>query len=205
MKSILVVGATGLVGKAVLARALADPRIGSVVAPTRRALDPHPKLNNPVVDFDDLPADAGWWKTDAVICCLGTTIRQAGSQEAFRKVDFEYPLTVAGLARDHGVPAFCLVSSVGADAGSKVFYSRTKGEIENAIREVGFPSLTIVRPSVLVGDREEFRIGEKLAAFVFRIAPKRYRPVSGERVAASLLAAAIEAPPGSRIIASENL
>ena len=102
MTRLLIAGATGLVGRHVLAQALVDPRVVQVVAPSRRALAPHPKLKNPLVDFDALPQQADWWRVDAVVCALGTTIRQAGSQEAFRRVDVDYVLAIAGHARNAG-------------------------------------------------------------------------------------------------------
>jgi nucleoside-diphosphate-sugar epimerase len=104
-RRLLLVGATGLVGQAVLAAALADERVARVVAPTRRPLPAHPRLDNPVVDFARLPADAPWWRVDAVICTLGTTLREAGSRAAFQQVDRDYPAAVARLARSHGATA----------------------------------------------------------------------------------------------------
>ena len=148
MTTLMLVGATGLAGGAVLRQALADARVTRIVAPTRRELPPHPKLENPVVDFEHPPADAAWWCVDAVICTLGSTIRRAGSQEAFRRVDHDFPLAVARLARQHGARAFALNSATGADPGSRFFYNRVKGEVEDALREIGFPSLTIVRPAL---------------------------------------------------------
>ena len=140
MKQLLLVGATGLVGGHVLQQALADPAVVRVIAPTRRSLVPHPKLLNPLVDFERLPDDADWWAVDAVVCTLGTTIRVAGSQAAFYKVDHDHPLAVARLARQHGAQAFAFNSALGADVASKVFYSRTKGETERDLQAVGYPS-----------------------------------------------------------------
>ncbi len=209
MKSLLLVGATGLVGQSVLAQALADPRIGKLIAPTRRPLAPHPKLVNPLVAFDALPADAPWWSVDGVICTLGTTIKKAGSQAAFRRVDHDYPLAVATLARRHGATSSALVSSVGADAASRTFYLRTKGEIENALRALGFPSLTILRPSFIGGDRAERRPSEALVLRLFAtlsfLLPRRYRIVPAERIAQKLLAAALATPPGTHLVESETI
>ena len=117
-------------------QALADPRVSVVVAPTRRALAPRPGLINPVVDFDRLPQDADWWAVDAVVCTLGTTARKAGSPAAFYRVDHDHPLEVAYLARRHGAQAYALNSALGADAASRVFYLRTKGEIERDLQAV---------------------------------------------------------------------
>ncbi len=205
----MLVGATGLVGGAVLQQALADARVTRIVAPTRRELPPHPKLENPVVDFEHLPADAAWWSVDAAICTLGSTMRKAGSQEAFRRVDHDFPLAVARLSRQHGARAFALNSATGADPGSRFFYNRVKGEVEDALREIGFPSLTIVRPALIGGDRSEFRPAEFIAMRLLRLAqlvlPRRYRVVPHERIARALLEAAITAAPGECIIESEAI
>ena len=209
MSTLLLVGATGLVGRSVLEQALADPRITRVVAPTRRSLEPHAKLDNPLVSFDRLPDEVPWWKADAVVCTLGTTIRKAGSQEAFRRVDYDYPLAVAQLTRRHGARAFALNSAAGADPSSRFFYNRVKGEVEEAIRKVGFPSLTIVRPALIGGERDEFRPAEFVAMRLLRLAdpllPRRYRVVPHERIASVLLEAAITAPRGEQIIESDTI
>jgi uncharacterized protein YbjT (DUF2867 family) len=209
MPTLLLVGASGLVGQSVLAQALADPRIGRLVAPTRRPLATYPKLTNPLVDFDALPADAPWWAVDAVICTLGTTLKKAGSPAAFRRVDHDYPLAVATLARHHGAAAFALTSSVGADASARTFYLRTKGDTENALRALAFPSLTLVRPSIIGGARTERRPLETLALCVFTalpfLLPRRYRIVPAERIARALLASALAAHPGTHTVESEAI
>ena len=207
MKTLLIVGATGLVGRAVLRLALAEPAIAGVVVPTRRALEMrHEKLVNPVVDFEALPVGADWWRVDAVVCALGTTIKKAGSQAAFRQVDHDYPLAVARLARAAGAQAYGLTSSMGANAKSPAFYLRTKGETERDLAAVGFPSVTVVRPSLIGGERDERRwaevLGLKLFAALGPVLPLRYRIVPAERIARALLAAAVAAQPGVRIVES---
>jgi uncharacterized protein YbjT (DUF2867 family) len=201
MTILMLVGATGLVGGSVLRQVQDDARVDRIVAPTRRELPPHPKLENPLVDFEHLPADAPWWSVDGVICTLGTTIRKARSQEAFRRVDYDYPLAVARLARQHGAQAYALNSATGADPGSRFFYNRVKGEVEEALRGVGFPSLTIVRPALIGGDRDEVRPAEFVAMRLLRLTepllPRRFRVVPHERLAQVLLEAAISALPGS--------
>ena len=208
MKLILA-GATGLVGRHVLAFALGDPRVEAVVAPTRRALSGHPRLLAPLVDFDRLPEDADWWRADAVVCALGTTIRTAGSQDAFRRVDFEYPLAIARLAHRHGTSAYALNSAKGADPASRIFYSRTKGELEQALLGVGFDSLTFVRPGLIGGEREEHRTGERIASVVLGalhpLLPRGWRINRADRIARSLLDAAIAARPGVHAIDSAEL
>jgi uncharacterized protein YbjT (DUF2867 family) len=209
MTTVLLVGATSLVGAAVLRQAQDDVRVVRIVAPTRRKLPPHPKLENPLVNFERLPADAAWWAVDSVICTLGTTIRTAGSQDAFRRVDYDYPLAVARLARQHGAQAFSLNSATGADPGSRFFYNRVKGEVEEALRAVEFPSLTIVRPALIGGERDEFRPAEFVAMRVLRLVepllPRPYRIVPHERIARVLLEAAVTAPRGEHIIESDAI
>lgn len=206
---LLLVGATGLVGSHVLRLALADARIQSVVAPSRRPLAAHPKLEAPLVEFDQLPGDASWWRADAVICTLGTTIKTAGSRQAFRRVDLDYPLAVARLARRQGTPTFALNSAMGADASSRFFYSRIKGELERELALLGFSSLTCVRPGLIGGAREEVRPTERAAGWVLGvlgpILPRSWRINPAERIAAALIEAAIEARPGVHVIGSHRL
>ena len=206
---LILAGATGLVGRHVLARALADPRVTHVVAPTRRPLPAHPNLDAPLVDFDALPADAAWWRADAVICALGTTMKTAGSRDAFRRVDHDYPLAIADLARRHGTPVYVLNSAMGADAQSRVFYNRVKGELESALRTRGFASLTLVRPGLIGGDRDERRLGETLATHVLRtlhpLLPRKWRINPAERIAEALLDAALDPPAGVHVVASDAL
>lgn len=209
MKTLMLIGATGLVGQSVLKQALASERVGRVVALTRRALPGHPKLVNPVVDFDQLPEDADWWAVDAVVCTLGTTIKTAGSQAAFYRVDHDLPLRVARLALRRGAQAYALNSALGADAGSRVFYSRTKGELERDLQTLGYPSLTLVRPGLIGGDRLESRpaeqIGVRIAQALRPLIPPRYQVVPAERIAYHLLEAAITERPGVRVLMSEQL
>ncbi|MCD9047539.1 NAD-dependent epimerase/dehydratase family protein [Luteimonas sp. MHLX1A] len=203
--SVLHVGATGLVGRDVLARLLDDPRATRVVAPTRRPLSvAHPKLVNPVVDFDALPATADWWKVDAVICTLGTTMRQAGSREAFRRVDHAYPLQVARHAQAAGARVYALNSAAGADQRSRVFYSRVKGELERDLEAVGFESLVLVRPGLIGGERQEHRAGEAAASVVLRVLgpvlPRGWRINPATRVAAALVDATLAPQPGRQVV-----
>jgi uncharacterized protein YbjT (DUF2867 family) len=209
MTRLLLVGATGLVGQSVLELALADRRVERLVAPTRRALSAHPKLLNPVVDFAKLPEDAPWWTVDAVVCALGTTIKVAGSQAAFYRVDHDLPLQVARLALQHGAQAFALNSALGASADSRVFYSRTKGELERDLQALDFSSLTLARPGLIGGERQQSRPAEQLAIAVTRglapLLPRRYRVVPASQIAGHLLAAALASEPGVRVLESEQL
>lgn len=206
---LLLVGASGLVGSHVLQRALADERISEVVAPSRRALMAHPRLIAPEVDFSRLPDDAPWWRADAVICALGTTMKQAGSRDAFRQVDLDYPLAVARLARRQGTPAYVLNSAMGADAASRFFYNRVKGELERELAGCGFASLTFVRPGLISGPRGEFRLGERAAECILKplgpLLPRSWRVNPADNIARALLEAAIEARPGVHVVRSAAL
>ncbi len=206
---LLLVGATGLVGRYVLNLALGDPRVSTVVAPTRRLLSAHPKLSNPQIDFDKLPTDADWWQADAVVCTLGTTMRAAGSKAAFRRVDYDYPMAVARLAHTKGTPTYALNSAIGANSESRFFYNRVKGELERDLAGVGFDSLTFVRPGVIGGQREEYRSGERAMVLALTLMgplmPRRWRLNPAQRIAQALLEAALNANPGVHVVTSERL
>lgn len=205
---LLLVGASGAVGRQVLELALADARVAQVIAPTRRPLSAHPKLSNPVVDFAHLPEHAPWWQVDAVICTLGTTIRAAGSQAAFAAVDRDLPVLVARLARQSGATRFALNSSLGARPGAN-FYLRTKAQAEQGVRDLGYASLTVVRPALIDAEREAPRPLEQLALAAARalrpLLPRRYRSVSARRIGAALLQGALVGAPGEHIVESEQL
>ncbi len=209
MERLLLLGATGLVGRAVLALALADNRVGTVIAPTRRPLPAHPRLSNPIVDFDHLDEAADYWRAGAMVCALGTTLRDAGSRAAFRRVDFDYPLAIARLLHRRGTHTLAVTSATGARAGSRLFYTRTKGELEQALAACGFASLTFVRPALLGGERAQRRTGEHIALRLLTacepLLPARYRVVPATAVAAALLEAVHAAEPGVRVIESEAI
>lgn len=204
----LVVGATGLVGREIVALLAEDAGVSEVVALVRRPSAPpltDRRVREVAVDFDALDRDPSLFAVDQVFCALGTTIKKAGSQAAFRRVDFEYPLQVAQLARAAGARHLLLVSALGADAGSSVFYNRVKGELEEAIRALGFPSLTIARPSLLEGDRTEVRPGEIIGANLAFFVPGRWKPVHVRQVARALVHASAEDLAGTRVMENVEL
>ena len=194
-RSVLVAGATGLVGRALLARLAADPGVARIHALVRRPLDlAMPRLEVRQVDFDRLPPLPA---VDEAYLALGTTIAVAGSQEAFRKVDFDANLAVARAALTAGARRIGVVSAMGADASSRVFYNRVKGELEQALSALPLEALVIARPSLLLGDRERLgqpqRRGERLGARLDRwlrpLLPARLRAIAADDVAAALVAA----------------
>jgi uncharacterized protein YbjT (DUF2867 family) len=207
-RKILLAGASGLVGRECLSTLLSDPDVESLTVVVRRQLTPAPvseRLHEYVVDFAVLEAHALLFRVDQVFCALGTTIRQAGSQEAFRRVDFDFPLTIARLALSQGARHFLLVSALGANSGSRVFYNRVKGELEDAIAGLGFPSVTVVQPSLLLGERSERRLGEGIAKFFMSFAPIGVRAVHARKVAAALVGASREDRMGYRVITNKDL
>ncbi len=208
--NILLLGATGLVGRNVLAQALANPAVTRVIAPTRVPLEPHSKLTNPVSDrLESLLSEGINQGIDGVVCCLGTTIKKAGSKEAFREVDYALPLKFARDAHQHGVETFVLVSASTASTNSAMFYSRIKGKVERDIGLVGFRSLTIVRPSLIDGQRDEARLMEHIALQLLwvlaPILPKKLQPNPAETIAAACLNAVMASDPGFHIRNAESL
>lgn len=175
---------------------------------TRRPLPPGSLVGpaeSHVVDFDDLAAHAALFRVDQILCALGTTIRQAGSQDRFRVVDYQYPLEAARLGLAQGATHFLLVSAIGADARSRVFYTRVKGELESAVLALPYHSVTIARPSLLLGRRAEFRMGELIAKRLAFMVPAKYKPVEAHAVAAALVRAAKADALGRRIIESKEI
>ncbi len=209
-RSVLLIGATGLVGRDVLAGLVGDPGVDRVVVLSRRPLPPGlpaSKVEARVADLEeglDAVPDAAF-RVDQVASALGTTIRQAGTEERFRRVDHDVPLEVFRRARAGGARHALLVSSLGADPRSRVLYSRVKGELEEAVLGLGFPSVTVLRPSLLLGDRGELRLGEEIGKRLGFLVPGRWKPVRASDVAAALVAAASEDAPGRRYVESGRI
>lgn len=206
-KTALLAGATGLVGSALLPLLLADARYAKVVVVGRRPVAlAHPKLKQIVTELDQLEAVRPQLIADDVFCCLGTTRQQAGSKEAFYKVDFSYVAALGALAASNFAEQFLVVSSLGADAHSRVYYSRVKGEMEAAVRALQFRALHIFRPSLLLGERARPRLGERLgAAALALVGPllrggrAQYRPIAAATVAAAMLQAASRDATGVQV------
>jgi uncharacterized protein YbjT (DUF2867 family) len=212
-RSALLVGATGLVGSHVLRRLLVHPDYARVTLWLRRELAvQHPKLVQSIVDFERLQQYAASLDAQDVFVTLGTTIKKAGSQQAFYRVDYNYPFQVAHLAQQRGAQRFLMVSAVDANPGSRVFYSRVKGEAEEAIGALGLPSVWFFRPSLLLGKRAELRRGERIGEGVGRlIAPlligrlRKYRPIAADAVAAAMVYVATHDSPPPGAIESDEI
>jgi uncharacterized protein YbjT (DUF2867 family) len=205
----LVAGSTGLIGSQLLELLLGDSRYSKVIALSRRPLSiSHVKLENVVMEASALENHREL-KANDVFCCLGTTIKQAKTKEAFRKIDFDYPLGLASLLKSNGANQFLLVSALGADKNSRIFYNQVKGEVEEAIDKVGYTSYHIFRPSLLIGPRKEARAGEDAAKVVYKIfgfmIPDKYKGIESIKVARAMLSFAKEDKPGKFIHESGRL
>lgn len=205
----LVIGGTGLIGREVLHRLANTATFTEVYSVGRNIVPEAPSsIHQHVMDLlnDDLPEEI---QPDVVFCCLGTTIRVAGSQEAFRRVDYEMPLKIAKEVRNRGASHFIVVTSLGANSSSKTFYTRVKGELERDLQQLGYPSLTFVRPSLLLGDRHEPRFGEQVAMLLMltfsRLIPRAWRAVSARAVAEAMVRVAGERRVGVRVVGNAEI
>jgi uncharacterized protein YbjT (DUF2867 family) len=212
-RSALILGATGLVGRQVVKQLTSASEYKEVHLLVRRPVDKtNPKQIVHVVDFDSL-VEESFPQVDDVFICIGTTIKKAKTKEAFKKVDFDYPLKVATMARNKGASRLLVISAIGADHSSRVFYSRVKGEMEEALKKLSYPHVDIFRPSLLLGEREEFRLGEKMGEVGVKLLKpvlagpmRKYRGIKDAVVARAMYRRAIrEASEGVTIIQSDDI
>jgi len=197
-RNALIAGATGLVGSSLLKQLLADDQYEKVVIIVRKATDDqHPKLIQKQVDFDSIKSLKLDIKIDDVFCALGTTIKTAGSQDAFYKVDYTYVVNLGNWSAENGVKRFMIVSAMGANAKSGIFYNRVKGEMEATVSQLNIPQIQVFRPSLLLGNRIEKRGGEKFAqvimgslGFLFAGPLLRYKGILADVVAKSMIKSA---------------
>ncbi len=213
MRKALIIGATGLTGSKLLDLLLQCPEYDKVVAFTKRPLSfTHEKLEQHIIDFDNLNAIKHLIKGDDFFCTIGTTIKKAGSQEAFKKVDYTYPRAFALLAQENNVGQFLIITSIGANENSKNFYLRTKGQIEAFLRQVPFKSVAVLQPSLLLGNRGEFRLAEKMGAAISKVLSfflvcrlKKYKPIKSDVVAQAMINIALQNHKGFRIYPSDQI
>lgn len=212
-RTAIVAGATGLIGRHLVQCLLRDDSIAKVIVVARRSTRlSNPKLAEYIGEF----TEGGEWAKECagadVFCALGTTLKKAGSVEKFRKIDFDMVLQFAEVAAKNGARSFFFVSSMGANASALVPYARTKGEVESALKTLGFPRLVIARPSLLVGEREEARFGERALAYLavplaglFRGGLEKYKPIEAIRVAEALTSLSQNYELGMRTVESDEL
>ncbi|WP_373999189.1 NAD(P)H-binding protein [Bdellovibrio bacteriovorus] len=211
--SVCMVGASGLVGHELLVLLGLLDEISSVKAVTRSPLGRLPAgIENILLDFNKLKDYDSALKADIFVCCLGSTIKKAGSQEAFRKVDHDYVIEFAKVAERVGAQKFLVVSAMGADANSSVFYNRVKGEMENDLRALKIPQIEVFRPSLILGDRKEQRagedIGQKLSPYVnpLLVGPlKKYRAIKASDIAKAMAIAILNFHPGFHVYPSNKI
>jgi uncharacterized protein YbjT (DUF2867 family) len=209
MKTALIAGATGLIGQQLLQLLIESPLYEKVIAITRNDLASHPKLVQIKMEFGNITEKSGVLKADDVFCCLGTTMAKAGSKEKFRQVDFYYPYLLAKTTHAAGARQYLIVSSLGANKTSSIFYNEVKGEVEEAVASVGFEAVHIFRPSLLLGPRTEKRSGEDTAKLFYRIfgflIPEKYKAISSTKVANAMVHFATQDKKGTFIHESSEL
>jgi len=189
-RTALIIGGSGLVGKEVIEELIASDKYTEIKTLTRKPLElAHPKLSSILFNFDQ--PDASVVCADDIFCCLGTTMKKAGSKEAFYRVDYTYPLEIAQLGYQNGTKRFAIVTAMGSDSGSMFYYNRVKGEVEASLRKIGFEALLIFRPSLLVGNRSESRLGEQIGETLSKLfrpfIPTKYRPIEARKVAKAMV------------------
>ena len=195
MKTALIIGSTGLIGSQLLNLLLDSNDYLKVITFVKRDTGiKHPKLTQHIIDFEKPETFKELVIGDDFFCTIGTTIKKAGSKEAFRKVDFEYPKQFAAFALQNKVQKYLIISSLGADSKSGNFYLKTKGEIQDFLKNCNFESVAVLQPSLLLGNRTEFRLGEKVGAFFMKTLSflflgnlKKYKPIESKTVAKALL------------------
>jgi len=212
-KTAIVAGATGLLGEQLIRQLISDPTYGKVIAIVRKKMEmSHEKLKQEVIDFGKLPDVIANLDADHAFCCLGTTIKKAGSKEKQYLIDHDYVIAFARGCHSAGVGSFAVVSSIGANADSSNFYLRTKGEMEHDLQKIPFQTLCIFQPSLLMGERKEFRAGEKGATFIMKaLNPlmvgglKKYRGVLAATVARCMIRQFTSDETGVKIIRSDEI
>lgn len=212
-RNALIAGATGLVGNSILKQLLADDQYEKIVVIVRKPIDiQHPKLIQQQIDFDQVELLKAGMQIDDVFCALGTTIKTAGSQDAFYKVDFTYVVNLGKWSVANSVKRFLIVSAMGASAKSGIFYNRVKGEMEAAVSQLGIPQIQIFRPSLLMGDRNEKRGGEKIAqvimgalGFLFAGPLLKYKGIHANVVARAMIKSVKEDVKGFTVFESGEM
>tara|TARA_B100000029_G_scaffold82096_5_gene72992 strand:+ start:2608 stop:3249 length:642 start_codon:yes stop_codon:yes gene_type:complete len=213
MQSSLIIGATGFVGSYLVQEILNSPTFDSVTAPVRKpTFTTHPKLKEIIFDFRDETAIESLEPVNHVFCCLGTTIKTAGSKEAFRFVDYELPLRFANWAESTHAESFSIVTAIGANSDSSIFYNQVKGNVEDEIKTLNIPTIQIFQPSLIMGPRKEFRLGELIGKGIMvilnplMIGPgKKYRGIHAQTIAKGMVHHLEKSNPGITIFESDKI
>ncbi|MEN9523686.1 MAG: hypothetical protein RL065_2063 [Bacteroidota bacterium] len=208
MKTTVLIGASGLIGNYLLEKLLAESSYQNVIILVRRLLPiQHPKLQQIVVDFNDVSILKQYTKGEDLFICTGTTIKKAGSQAAFKAIDFDLPLQIATIASKNKMKRLFMVSALGADSTSSIFYSKIKGELEDSISKLNFQTIVFFQPSLLLGDRKEFRFWEKVSQIIFPLFDifligklKKYRAIHANEVAHRMIHESLKNEIGVRKI-----
>jgi uncharacterized protein YbjT (DUF2867 family) len=211
-KTAIILGATGLTGSLLLRRLIADDSYSTIKLFSRRTSgNPSPKIKEFIGDILQLEQFKNDFTADVVYCCVGTTSAKTKDRVIYKAIDFGIPFTAAKLAKENSIPTFLVISSMGANTRSKIFYSRTKGEMEQAVLDQKIPHTYILRPSLILGDRNESRMAEKAGAFIMKLAGsllvgklKTYRAIEADRIAAAMISLA-QSKPDLRIVKSDIL
>ncbi|HZW77514.1 MAG TPA: NAD(P)H-binding protein [Flavobacteriaceae bacterium] len=190
-KTAIILGATGLTGNLLLHRLLDDPDFVKIKLFSRSAVEiDSEKIEEHLVDLLKLENQIDAFSGDVVFCCIGTTKAKTPNKDLYRKIDYGIPVTAAKLAKQNGIPKFIVISSLGADADSRIFYSKTKGQMEQDVLKEALPETYILRPSLILGDRNESRLGEKIGSILLKtfnfIIPKKYRAISADSIAGAM-------------------
>lgn len=213
MRRACIMGATGLVGGFCLNMLLQSNHYGEVISVVRKPSGiSHPKFREIVVNFDNLQNYREDLKANHYFCCLGTTIKKAKSKENFKKVDYEYPLKFAEIAASHEAGAYSVITAMGADSKSLIFYNKVKGELEDKLKKVPIPSINILQPSLLLGERSEQRLGERIGSvimagtsFLMKGVLKKYKAIDAVQVAKAMVSISVQEKQGFNKYTSDKL
>lgn len=207
-KTAIILGATGLTGSILLEKLLNDVSFEKIKLFSRSSVAKEsPKIDEHLIDMFQLENHSEAFKADVVFCCIGTTKAKTPDKETYKKIDYGIPVTAAKLAKQNGIETFIVISAMGADADSSIFYNKTKGEMQRDVLKQNIKNTYVLQPSLIVGDREENRFGEKVATFFMKtfgfLIPKKYKMIKAETIAEAMLVLAKEGSSKQQITSNE--
>lgn len=209
MKTAIILGATGLTGSILLEKLLVDASFEKIKLFSRSSVEKNsPKIEEHLIDMFQLENHSEAFKADVVFCCIGTTKAKTPDKETYKKIDYGIPVAAAKLAKKNGIKTFIVISAMAADANSSIFYNKTKGEMQRDVLQQNIKNTYVLQPSLIVGDRDENRLGEKVATIFMKtfgfLIPKKYKMIQAETIAEAMLVLAKEGNPET-IITSEKI